>query len=98
MSPAHWDGLQKVAETHYTSVNANQEGHLTGYSTKMIALLTLPPSLLGWLIRVSNRAIPAGLSGDGKKTANNFEQLKKSQNRYEDEQTTTGNRETEVTL
>ena len=48
MSLAHWDGLKKVAKTHHTSVNANQEGCLTGYSTKMIALLTLPPSLLGY--------------------------------------------------
>ena len=48
----HWDGLKKVVKMRYTLANANQEEHLTGYSTKMIVLLTLPPSLLGWLIIV----------------------------------------------
>ena len=44
--PMPWDGLKKVVKTRYTLANANQEGRLTGYLTKMIALLAVPPLYL----------------------------------------------------
>ena len=54
MSPAHSDGLKKVVKTHYTLVNFKPGGSPHQFSTKMIALLTLPPSQLGCWITVEH--------------------------------------------